>query len=58
MNFCLKEELFEVVYWARQIVALLLGFLFGVFNLTGFFPFIGFFPCFLNASFIPLKDSP
>jgi len=30
-----REELLDVVYWARQMLAILIGFIWGVFNLTG-----------------------
>jgi len=36
-EFTLQEEFLDVIYWARQILAIILGLVWGIFALQGFF---------------------
>jgi len=56
-EFTLQEEFLDVIYWARQILAIILGLVWGIFALQGFFGLslyvdtLNFFPQPYNSYF-------
>lgn len=52
-----QEELLDVIYWQRQLVALAAGVAWGVLPLTGLWAFLGY-PCRLLATHTFTKLQP